>query len=71
MLTKLIEILLKPTPPSEGPPVPESWDVSWPGFIKRAIKRLREEPPWETIPKYGLREELKREFEVVTGRKIT
>jgi len=64
------QTLLRPTPPDEGPPLPESWDVSWPGFFTRAIKRLREEPPWETIPKYGLREELRREFEVVTGQKL-
>lgn len=62
--------LLKPTDPSEGPPVPASWDISWPGFIKRGIQRLRDEPPWVTIPKHGLREELKREFEVVTGQKL-
>lgn len=70
MIAEIIETLLKPASPSEGPPLPASWDASWPGFIMRAIKRLREEPPWETIPKYGLREELKREFEVVTGRKL-
>jgi len=67
---KALEILLKPTDPTFGPPVPESWDISWPGFIMRGIKRLIEEPPWETIPKYGLKEELKREFEVVTGKKL-
>ncbi len=67
---KLFEVLLKPTDPKEGPPLPSSWDISWPGFIMRGIKRLKEEPPWETIPKYGLKEELKREFEVVTGQKI-
>ena len=50
--------------------MPGSWDVSWPGFFNRAITRLREEPPWETIPKYGLRAELKKEFEVVTGQKL-
>lgn len=68
--TRVAEILLKPTNPEEGPPVPASWDISWPGFFKRGIDRLIKEPPWVTIPKYGLREELKREFEVVTGRKI-
>ena len=68
--SRIAEILLKPTPPREGPPVPASWDISWSGFIKRGINRLIEEPPWVTIPKYGLKEELKREFEAVTGRKI-
>ncbi len=67
---RIVEILLKPTDPKEGPPVPSSWDISWPGFMKRGIDRLIEEPPWVTIPKYGLKEELKREFEVVTGQKI-
>lgn len=67
---RVAEILLKPTAPSDGPPLPASWDISWPGFFKRGIKRLIEEPPWVTIPKRGLKEELKREFEVVTGRKI-
>ncbi len=67
---KALEILLKPTDPKAGPPVPGSWDISWPGFITRGIKRLMEEPPWVTIPKHGLREELKREFEVVTGQKL-
>ena len=64
------QTLLRPTSPQEGPPLPGSWDVSWPGFINRAITRLREEPPWETIPKYGLRGELKKEFEVVTGQNL-
>lgn len=50
--------------------MPSGLHVSWPAFIMRGIKRLREEPPWVTIPKYGLREELKREFEVVTGQKL-
>lgn len=67
---RVAEILLKPNPPEEGPPVPDSWDISWPGFIMRGIQRLRTEPPWKTIPKHGLREELRREFEVVTGQKI-
>ena len=69
-VTRIAEILLKPSVPSEGPPLPDSWDISWPGFFRRAINRLIEEPPWVTIPKYGLKEELKREFEVVTGQKI-
>jgi hypothetical protein len=69
-ITRVAEILLKPTDPKKGPPVPSSWDISWPGFFKRAINRLLTEPPWVTIPKYGLKEEIKREFEVVTGMKI-
>jgi len=71
MIEKVIPILIKPTPPSEGPPVPASWDISWPGFLKRGIDRLIKEPPWVTIPRFGLKEELKREFEVVTGRRLT
>jgi len=66
----IAEILLKPTSPTKGPPLPDSFDVSWPGFMKRGINRLIKEPPWVTIPRFGLREELKREFEVVTGHKI-
>ena len=69
-VAKIAEILFKPSAPSEGPPLPASMDFSWPGFLKRSIERLIKEPPWVTIPKRGLREELKREFEVVTGRKI-
>lgn len=69
-LGRFVEILLKPTKPSEGPPLPDSLDISWPGFLKRAVDRFITEPPWVTIPKHGLKEELKREFEVVTGRKI-
>lgn len=71
MVVKVTKILLEPSEPQEGPPVPASWDISWPGFLKRGIERLRTEPPWVTIPKYGIIEELKREFEVVTGQKIT
>ena len=69
-MTNLSEILFKPAPPSKGPPVPDSFDISWPGFLKRAVDRLLTEPPWVTIPKHGLRAELKREFEVVTGRSL-
>lgn len=69
-ITNVVRILLKPTSPKEGPPVPASWDISWPGFITRGINRLIEEPPWKTIPKRGLKEELRREFEVVTGQKL-
>ncbi|HUV55669.1 MAG TPA: hypothetical protein VMV84_00400 [Dehalococcoidales bacterium] len=69
-LAKIAGILIRPAKPSKGPPLPDSFDVSWPGFFKRGIDRLIKEPPWVTIPKYGLIEELKREFEVVTGHKI-
>ena len=69
-LSTVVTTLLKPTNPEKGPPLPGSWDVSWPGFMKRGIERLIDEPPWVTIPKYGLKEELKREFEWVTGQKL-
>ena len=69
-VSRIAEILLKPSAPSSGPPLPASFDISWPGFLKRAVDRLIEEPPWVTIPRFGLKEELKKEFEVVTGRKI-
>ena len=69
-VSKVAITLLKPTPPSEGPPAPDSWDINWPGFFTRGIKRLKEEPPWKTIPEKGLKAELIKEFEVVTGRKI-
>ena len=67
---KIAEILLKPSNPKEGPPTPASWDISWPGFITRGVKRLVDEPPWETIPKHGFKEDLRREFEIVTGSKL-
>ena len=69
-ISTVARILLKPTNPKDGPPVPASFDISWPGFLKRAVDRLIEEPPWETIPKRGLKEELRREFEVVPGQKL-
>ena len=69
-IVRVAEILLKPAAPKEGPPLPASFDISWPGFLKRAVDRLIEEPPWVTIPKRGLKEELRREFEVVTGQKL-
>jgi len=69
-IASIAKILLKPSGIKEGPPLPDSWDCSWPGFLKRGVDRLIEEPPWKTIPKYGLKEELKREFEVVTGQKL-
>ena len=69
-ISSVARILLKPASLKEGPPLPDSWDISWPGFLKRGIDRLIEEPPWVTIPKRGLKEELRREFEVVTGQKL-
>lgn len=67
---RIAEILLKPSDPHTGPPLPQSLDISWPGFFRRGIKRLIEEPPWVTIPRHGLIAEIKKEFEVVTGQKI-
>jgi len=69
-ISNIARILLKPADPKEGPPLPDSMDIHWPGFLKRAVDRLIEEPPWVTIPKRGLKEELRREFEVVTGQKL-
>jgi hypothetical protein len=69
-ISTIARILLKPASPKEGPPLPDSWDISWPGFLKRGVDRLFEEPPWKTIPQRGLKEELKREFEIVTGQKL-
>jgi hypothetical protein len=69
-ISTIARILLKPASPKEGPPLPDSWDISWPGFLKRGVDRLIEEPPWKTIPQRGLKEELKREFEIVTGQKL-
>ncbi len=69
-ILKIARTLLKPAGPKEGPPLPDSWDISWPGFLTRGVKRLIEEPPWKTIPERGLKEELRREFEVVTGQKL-
>lgn len=69
-ILNIAKILLKPASPKEGPPLPDSMDISWPGFLKRGVDRLIEEPPWVTIPKRGLKEELRREFEVVTGQRI-
>ncbi len=69
-ISNVARILVKPASPKDGPPLPASMDISWPGFIKRGVNRLIEEPPWKTIPQRGLKEELRREFEVVTGQKL-
>lgn len=72
-IPRIAVILFKPTSPAKGPPLPDSWDVSWPGFFTRGIQRLLTEGPsgpWKTIKEKGIKEELKREFEVVTGRKL-
>lgn len=72
-VARIAEILLKPAHPSKGPPLPDSFDLSWPGFFTRGIGRIISEGPtgpWKTIKEKGLLEELRREFEVVTGRKI-
>jgi hypothetical protein len=67
---RIAEILLKPTDPKKGPPLPDGLDISWPGFFSRGLKRLITEPPWVTIPKYGWKEELRKEFEILTGKKL-
>lgn len=72
-IQKIAVILMKPASPKDGPPLPASWDLYWPGFLKRGIERLLTEGPsgpWKTIKERGLKEELKREFEIVTGRKL-
>ena len=69
-ILNIARILLKPASIKEGPPLPDSMDISWPGFLKRGVDRLIKEPPWVTIPRFGLKEELKREFEVITGQKL-
>ena len=53
-------------------PLPEKAVVASTYKIEGSVKLFDAvgAPPWVTIPKHGLREELKREFEVVTGRKI-
>ncbi len=61
---------ITPREPSKGPPFPEGLNISWPGFFGRAIRRAFTEPPWVTIPKKGLKEELKQEIEVVSGIRI-
>ena len=39
---KIIKTLLtKPKSPTEGPPLPAGLDVSWPGFVKRGVERLK------------------------------
>lgn len=66
-ILNVAKILLYPADPREGPPLPDSMDISWPGFLKRGVRRAITDPPWKGIPKYGLIEELRREFEIVTG----
>jgi hypothetical protein len=38
----LLKTILKPSNPKEGPPLPESWEVSWPSFVKRGIERIKQ-----------------------------
>jgi hypothetical protein len=66
--------LLKPMKPEKGPPLPESLGLNWPGFIDRSINRIMTEGllgPYKTIKEKGLKEEFKRELELVTGGKYT
>jgi hypothetical protein len=70
---RVVEVLLRPNSPGKGPPVPDSWDLSWPGFLQRGIQRIITQGPlgpWKTIKEKGLLEELRQEFEIVTGKKI-
>ena len=70
---RIAEILLKPAHPTKGPPLPDSIDLSWPGFFTRGIQRIISQGPlgpWKTIKEKGLKEELRQEFEIITGRKI-
>ncbi len=70
-ILKNVQTLLKPQiDPKAGPLLPASWNVGWPGFFQRGIRRIIDEPPWKTLPQRGLKEELKREIYVVTGRKV-
>jgi hypothetical protein len=69
-IQKTVKILLKPNLPQKGPPVPESWDISWPGFFSRGIQRITKEGvkgPYKTVREKGIKEELKREIQIVTG----
>jgi hypothetical protein len=66
----IAEKLLKPSSPTKGPPLPESWNISWPGFFSRGINRITTEGvkgPYKTVREKGLKEELKREIQIVTG----
>jgi len=63
---------LTPYSPSEGPPLPKSFGLEWPGFIGRSIQRIITEgplAPYKRIKDQGLKSEFKREIELVTGRK--
>jgi hypothetical protein len=64
---------LQPQDPSKGPPLPNSLDISWPGFFARGIQRISTEGvkgPYKTAKEKGLFEEIKREIQVITGLKL-
>jgi len=64
---------LQPQDPSKGPPLPNSLDISWPGFFARGIQRMSTEGvkgPYKTVQEKGFLEEIKREIQVVTGLKL-
>ncbi len=72
-ILNVAQIILKPTAPAKGPPLPDSWDVSWPGFFTRGIKRLTTQGisgPGKTIKEKGLIEEIKQEFAILTGKRL-
>jgi hypothetical protein len=68
---QVISDLLAPMTPQEGPPLPKSLGIGWPGFISRSIDRIVTEgllAPYKTIRDKGVAAELKREL-LVTGGK--
>ena len=69
---KFLSDLLMPMTPQEGPPLPKSLGIGWPGFIGRSIDRIATEGPlgpYKTIRDKGIAAELKRELELITGGK--
>jgi hypothetical protein len=73
-LSNFLGDLLAPTKPKEGPPLPESLGIQWPGFFGRGIQRIITEGPlsaFKTIKNKGFKEEFKRELELLTGKKYT
>lgn len=69
---RVLSDLLTPMTPQEGPPLPKSLGIGWPGFISRSIDRIVTEGllgPYKTIRDKGFGAELKRELELVTGGK--
>lgn len=41
VVSSVIKTLFKPASPEKGPPLPESFGVSWPGFLKKGIENLK------------------------------